>query len=343
MPFQIVRNDITKMDVDAIVNAANSSLFGFAGVDGAIHAAAGPELNAECAALHGCNTGDAKITKGYNLPCKYIIHTVGPVWGDGTQGEPELLQRCYRRSLALAKAYQCESVAFPLISSGHFGAPKEICLRIAAETIRAFLLENDMLIYLVIFDRDSFAIGNQLFCGIQSYIDDCCTDRQTSQSEFKNRVSRPDLFKRDDFIGAKAPLLGLEYTCVGASLSRSDEIKDALLHLDESFSEMLLRKIKESGMTDAECYRRANIDRRLFSKIRNDRLYRPEKETVLAFAIALKLSLEETREFLMTAGYALSHSNKFDIIVEYFIRNKIYDIIELNEALFAFDQSLIGQ
>ena len=330
MPLQIVRNDITKMKVDAIVNAANSSLLGGGGVDGCIHRAAGPELLAECETLHGCETGNAKITKGYRLPCKYIIHAVGPRWRDGQHGEREKLISCYRASLALAKKYGCESVAFPLISSGIFGYPKEQALKVAIDTISGFLLDNDMTVYIVIFDRKAYQISGKLFADIAAYIDDRYVDEHT-ESRF-DRLSRLRSLEAD------------ECSCVPAApmAAKSLSLDEALGQIDESFSEMLLRKIDEKGMTDAQCYKKANIDRKLFSKIRTDKSYKPSKPTVIAFAIALELPLGEMKDMLMKAGFALSHSNKFDIIVEYFIEHGNYNVFEINEALFAFDQSLIG-
>ena len=330
MPLQIVRNDITKMKVDAIVNAANSSLLGGGGVDGCIHRAAGPELLAECETLHGCETGNAKITKGYRLPCKYIIHAVGPRWRDGQHGEREKLISCYRASLALAKKYGCESVAFPLISSGIFGYPKEQALKVAIDTISGFLLDNDMTVYIVIFDRKAYQISGKLFADIAAYIDDRYVDEHT-ESRF-DRLSRLRSLEAD------------ECSCVPAApmAAKSLSLDEALGQIDESFSEMLLWKIDEKGMTDAQCYKKANIDRKLFSKIRTDKSYKPSKPTVIAFAIALELPLGEMKDMLMKAGFALSHSNKFDIIVEYFIEHGNYNVFEINEALFAFDQSLIG-
>jgi O-acetyl-ADP-ribose deacetylase (regulator of RNase III) len=333
LPLQIVRNDITKMKVDAIVNAANSSLLGGGGVDGCIHRAAGPELLAECKTLGGCETGSAKITKGYRLPCKYVIHAVGPRWRDGRHGEREKLVSCYHTSLVLAKKHGCETVAFPLISSGIYGYPKDQALKVAIDTISGFLLENDMIVYMVIFDRRAYQIGEKLFSDIAAYIDDTYVDAHTDSRASQIRRMQMLLDEPEEAVFS-APLAPM---AAGAK-----SLDDALAQIDESFSEMLLRKIDEKGMTDAQCYKKANIDRKLFSKIRSDRLYKPSKPTALAFAIALELPMDETKEMLMKAGFALSHSNKSDIIIEYFIEHGNYNVFEINEALFAFDQSLLG-
>lgn len=334
MPLQIVRNDITRMAVDAIVNAANSSLLGGGGVDGCIHRAAGPELLAECRTLHGCKTGDAKITKGYRLPCKYIIHAVGPVWNGGHSGEEQALISCYQRSLELAKEYGCESIAFPLISSGIYGYPKDKALKIATDTITAFLENNDMQAYIVVFDKRTYQISSKLYADIAEYIDDHYVDIHDDQLFYK--LSRKSFAASESF--------GLEETsiCGIPAPSGPSSLEEAVNQLDESFSEMLLRKIDEKGMTDSQCYKNANIDRKLFSKIRNDKFYKPRKTTVLAFALALELPLAEIKEMLEKAGFALSRSNKADVIVEYFIQQGNYNVFEINEALFAFDQQLIG-
>lgn len=341
MPLQIVRNDITKMKVDAIVNAANSSLLGGGGVDGCIHRAAGPELLAECRTLGGCDTGSAKLTKGYRLPCSYVIHAVGPCWVDGRHGERTLLTSCYQTALALAKKKNCETVAFPLISSGVYGYPKAQALRVAIDTISAFLLENDMTVYLVIFDKEAYQISEKLFTEIAEYIDDNYVDEHSDIVFERSRrfnMSQCDAARPCNV--EKSTLLPC--SPVPKHAQKPLTLADALDQIDESFSEMLLRKIDEKGMKDAECYKKANIDRKLFSKIRSDKLYKPSKPTVLAFAIALELPLSETKDMLMKAGFALSHSNKFDIIVEYFIQTGNYNIFEINEALFAFDQCLLG-
>ena len=318
------------MTVDAIVNAANESLLGGGGVDGAIHYAAGPELLAECKTLGGCKTGKAKITGGYNLPAKYVIHTVGPIYDDGKHGEKALLESCYRESLVLAKAHNCETVAFPLISSGVYGYPKDQALKVAINVISDFLLDNEMKVYIVIFDKAAYKISEKLFSDIAEYIDDNYVDEHTDYRRESMRLNMPmQSIMATDMCECKA-------------MVPDDDLDEIIKRIDESFSQMLLRKIDEKGMTDAECYKKANIDRKLFSKIRSDVHYKPSKPTAIAFAISLELSLEETEDMLKKAGFALSHSNKFDIIIEYFISKGNYNIFEINEALFAFDQSLLG-
>jgi len=342
MPLEIVRNDITKMSVDAIVNAAKESLLGGGGVDGCIHRAAGPELLAECKALGGCKTGDAKITKAYRLPCKYVIHTVGPVWNGGKFGEREQLVSSYRTSLALAKAHKCETVAFPLISSGIYGYPKDQALRVAVDTIGEFLLENDMTVYIVIFDRTAYQISSKLFSDIAEYIDDHYVDEHTdSYSERLRRLNRLESKTIKVFEDAAPDFMAAPCAPMAASIV-GNSLNDMLDELDAGFSETLLKLIDRTGKKDSEIYKKANVDRKLFSKIRNNPGYKPSKPTALAFAIALELDLEEAKDFISRAGYALTHSSKFDIIIEYFIEHEIYDIFQINETLFAFDQSLLG-
>ena len=382
MPFEIVRNDITKMQVDAIVNAANESLLGGGGVDGAIHTAAGPELLAECKTLGGCRTGQAKLTGGYRLPCKYVIHTPGPVWRGGNSGEQELLASCYRESLKLAAEYGCESVAFPLISSGVYGYPKDRALRVASDTILEFLADHDMNVYLVIYDQRSFLISSSLYANIRAFIDDSDIDeeyyeRQEQRRRAWNRPSpepleygaglSPDSLKCEERSKArlsealpsflrKRKEQETEIPAADESISDErdflmesrqacpipDDLEKYVKELDEGFRDMLIRKIDEKKMTDADCYKRANVDRKLFNKIKNQQDYKPGKSTVLALAISLELPMTEIREMLSKAGFSLSRSNKFDVIVEYFINRGNYNVFEINEALFSFDQKLLG-
>ena len=341
MPLEIIRNDITQVHADAIVNAANRSLLGGSGVDGAIHKAAGPELLAECRTLGGCKVGEAKITKGYRLPAKYVIHTVGPVWHGGGADEEKLLADCYRNSLALAREYKMESIAFPLISSGAFGYPKDKALKVAIAEIGDFLLQHEMTVYLVVFDRASFALSEKLFASIAEYIDDNYIDLHP----VGDRNLRELICMQEEVLeetSYEASLSAAYMPAPAAPLKRKRKLADVVKQLEETFSQMLLRLIDEKGMSDAETYKRANIDRKLFSKIRNDIYYKPSKPTVLSFAIALRLNLDETRDLLLKAGFALSHSSKFDIIVQFFIEEGNYNIFEINEALFAFDQGLLG-
>ncbi|HQA50581.1 MAG: macro domain-containing protein [Syntrophomonadaceae bacterium] len=328
MPLQLVRNDITKMKVDAIVNAANTALKRGGGVCGAIFSAAGAkELQAECDRIGGCKVGEAVISKGYNLPAKYIIHTVGPVWQGGHANEAQLLHNCYINSLNLALKHKCESIAFPLISSGIFGYPKDQALHVAISAISEFLLNNEANVYLVLFDKNAVTLSEKLFTAITEYIDDHYVDERLLKERHR----------------------GIEYVA-GRAVIRQDEVlyspsrslEDVLGQLDETFSEMLLRLIDEKGLTDVETYKRANIDRKLFSKIRSNKDYHPSKATALALAIALKLNLDETLDLLSKAGYTLSPSSKFDVIIQYFIEEGNYNIFEINEALFYFEQATLG-
>ncbi len=336
MPFEIIRNDITKVQADAIVNAAKSTLLGGGGVDGAIHRAAGPELLAECLTLGGCETGQAKITKGYNLPAKHVIHTVGPVWHDGNSDEEKLLADCYRNSLALAKAHKLESVAFPLISSGAYGYPKDKALKTAISVIGDFLLSSEMTVYLVVYDKAAFMLSAKLFSSITQYIDDKYIEDYPYKRiiRFEEEQQLPD----EMFLN-RSNISTIETQLFAKKSKRS--LDDVVNQIDETFSQMLLRLIDEKGMTDSETYKKANVDRRLFSKIRNDLYYKPSKPTAVAFSIALKLNIDETRDLLLKAGFALSNSSKFDIIINYFIDEGNYNIFQINEALFALDQTLL--
>ena len=328
MPFEIIRNDITKVHTDAIVNAANKALKNGGGVSGAIFDAAGVDkLQEACDKIGKCNVGEAVLTKGYDLPAKYIIHTVGPIWQDGAHGEAMYLANCYMNSLKLALEYDLESIAFPLISSGIYGYPKDQALRIAISTIGEFLLKHDMLVYLVVYDKHAISLSEKLFSSIKKYIDD---------NYIAEHMVNYQLREIQNFESQYLDCLPTEF------IKESRKLDDVMKHLDESFSQMLLRLIDEKNMTDIETYKKANIDRRLFSKIRSDIWYKPSKTTAIAFAIALELSLDETQDLLRKAGFTLSHSSKFDLIIEFFIENENYHIFEINEALFTFDQTLLG-
>lgn len=325
MPFTIVRNDITRMHTDVIVNAANTALTMGGGVSGAIFRAAGETaLRQACDRLAPIHTGEAVITPGFSLLAKYIIHAAGPVYHAWAKEESrELLSAAYRSSLLLAEQYGCKSIAFPLISSGIYGYPKDEAFSIAGKTIQTFLKDHEMDVYLVLFDRVSYLISKDVMHDVKSYIDDHYVEEHLAE--------RRSLLQAEYKAMAEMPMEAAHHDLSGLM----DE-------LDEPFNVTLLRLIDERGKTDAEVYKKANIDRKLFSKIRTGKGYMPRKRTILALAIALELNLQETDDLLKRAGYALSHSQKCDVIVEYFIIHGDYDIYKINEVLFAYDQALLG-
>lgn len=343
MPVITVRQDITKMKVDAIVNAANETLLGGGGVDGAIHKAAGPGLHDELRTLNGCRTGQAKITKGYDLPARYVIHTVGPVWKGGMHNEDEDLYACYKNSLELAKSRAIESIAFPMISTGAYAFPIERAAKIQKKAIDDFLMDNDMTVYIVVFDKRNFHFSMEHMGRVREYIDEHYADAALKMdiraSRCRQMFSAPQAASYESADDGRRPS---PKAARPLGVFRKNALDEKFGSLDESFSEMLLSLIDEKGMTDVGCYKRANIDRKLFSKIRSDLHYKPSKKTALALAIALELSIGETDELLEKAGLALSHAYKFDVIVEYFIVERIYDIAIINETLFYYDQPLLG-
>ena len=382
MPLTLIREDITHMRVDAIVNAANTTLLGGGGVDGAIHAAAGPELLEACRALGGCPTGEARITRGYRLPARYVIHTPGPIWRGGGQGEARLLASCYRSSLQLAAQYQLESIAFPMISTGAYGYPKAEALQIALEEIISFLVDHDMQVYLVSFGKEMFLLSDSLFPGIRQYVDDEYAGRalrnapSRGKGAFLNRMfelarkqknSRPDLEEELFFPEEEAsltesspfeeitsaplsPIMAPPKPAAAAPDSRpggapSPDLKDLQEYLrsqDISFSQALLRAIDEKGLSDADCYKRANIDRKLFNRIKNKQDYHPRKQTVLAFIVALKMTEEEAQHLLGYAGYTLTESSRMDRAILYFLRHSYYDIHRINIMLYDLDLPQLG-
>lgn len=360
MPFTIVRQDIVKMRVDAVVNAANSELAPGGGVCGAIFQAAGrARLQAACKEVAPVRTGEAAVTPGYDLPAKNIIHAVGPVYSRQSPEESaRLLRSAYTASLKAAMANGCESVAFPLISSGTYGYPKREALQVATSAIRDFLATHDLDVYLAVFDREAFAASEELLGAVESYLDE-----NYVQAAFGRFEARRSLFRalevedagvlrdaevlrdvEDDFAYGVygAPAAAAAPAPAAAAPAATGGLDALVGNLDEPFNTTLLRLIDAKGKSDAAVYKRANISRQLFSKIRIGKGYLPGKRTALALAIALELTLDETRDLLERAGYALSHSQKFDVIVEYFIRSGRYDIFEINEVLFAYDQPLLG-
>ncbi len=331
MPLTIIRHDITKLSVDAIVNAANTLLERGGGVCGAIFEAAGIEaMTQACQSLAPISTGQAVLTPGFDLPAKVVIHAVGPIYTDGKHGEAELLRQTYLNSLELAVREGCESIAFPLISSGIYGYPSAEALAIAMSTFRAFLKDHELDITLVVFNRRAFELSEALLGDIESFIDEHYIDERQDryyrrrETSFHNRPLRSQMERESTRYEPIESLDGL------------------LDHLDESFSEALFRLIDQKKLQDPDVYKKANIDRKHFSKIRSNRHYMPSKPTAVALAIALELNLSETEAFLRKAGFALSPSSKFDVLITYVITHKITAIDEINTILFSYDQPLLG-
>ena len=428
MPFRIIRNDITKMPVDVIVNTANPEAAYGAGTDQAIYEAAGvKKLLAERRKIGPIRPGEAAVTYAFHLPSRFIIHTVGPKWIDGTHGEFDILSSCYTNSLMLARQLHCKSIAFPLISTGTYGFPKDEALRIAIDRIREFLDENEMDVTLVVFDQKSFVLSKALTAGVEEFIDERYAESRRQQymyggsnqgfqsagylrpGDMREGAPSPGdgwraaQYYRDVETGASEDAVSYEdsdsyadaavfadsdsyeesdsyadaavfadsdsyaeadsYAGAGPWASRKENrresnsfmsapsasydvsgrsLDDLMNHVGETFQECLLRLIDERGVTDAEVYKKANVDRKLFSKIRCNTFYNPTKRTALALAIALQLNLDETSDRRRRAGLALSPSSKADLIVEYCIVNHIYDIFQIDALLFNYNQQTLG-
>lgn len=401
MPLTLIRQDITHLHVDAIVNAANTRLMAGGGVCGAIFAAAGrDELQRACDEIGHVDTGAAVATPGFALPARHIIHTAGPVWHGGSQGERALLASCYRSSLELATSLGDTSIAFPLISSGIYGYPPSEALAVAVEAIRGFLVEQpDMEVTLCLFSRDATTLSQETFGAIQQYVDDSYVAQAYGTygrprelfgggiapediDHYIQQANKPQGMPWDDAhaslsaaapcaapapAGAPAPPSAdeegkhagfplwprrkrrereqeetiVEEMAIGSASKPSASLDDMLRSLDAPFPQLLLSMIDERGMTDAEVYARANLSRQYFSKLRSGKV-NPSKRVVVSLALALELDLDETNMLLERAGHALTHASKFDVIVEWFIRAGRYDVFEINQALFAYDQALIG-
>ena len=345
MPLLIVRNDITEMNVDAIVNTANPLPMVGSGVDRAIYKKAGwMELLRIRMKIGKLAVSNIAVTPALNLKAKYIVHVVGPRWRGGNSREVELLTKCYKNILEAATEYGCESIAIPLISTGNYDFPKELALQIAKETISKYLATNELNVYLVVYDRESFQISKNLFDDVQSYIDKKLVQEICTVRAPRRKYSAD--FERDDY-ECSNKIESFSNFAWGKVVSKeiktdSRSLEDLVTEIESSFAETLFKYINDKGLTDPEVYKRANLDRKLFSKIRKNKNYKPSKNTALALAVALELNLDETKDFIGKAGYALTRSSKMDIIVEFFIKQNNYDIFELNEVLFYYEEPLLG-
>ena len=317
MPLKIIRNDIANMEAEAIVNTANPKPVIGSGVDAAIHKKAGENLLKERKKIGAIPYGEARISPAFHLHAKYVIHAVTPPWQGGNHSELEILKATYLNALNLACEHQVESIAFPLLASGNMGYPKGKALETAVSVISGFLMEHEMMIYLVVYDRKAYELSAKLFSSVQSYID----ENYVKEEEECGYLSR----RR-----------------IGMVMEAPRRLEDLMEELDEDFSDCMMRHIMQKDYTFPEVYKRANIDRKLFSKIKNKKGYQPGKNTAIAIAIGLKLNLDEARDLLGKAGYALTHSSKTDVIIEYFLEQGNYEIHEINEVLFEFDQPTLG-
>ena len=385
MAFRIVRNDITKVKADAIVNTANPEPVYMEGTDSAIYNAAGAErLLKERKKAGRIEEGEVAVTPAFDLDVKYIFHTVGPVWNGGNEGEREIVRNCYLNCLNKAKELELESIAFPLISTGIYGFPKADALLTATSVFSSFLAENELDITLVVFDNESFELSDKIYAGIDRYIDENYVEEKTAEEYFGmasaaacgarmeplsaagalDEEAAEDKLPEEEFIQRqrerrrgllrnrfKASVEKMQpcndgmpavQACAAMPAQKERSLEDVVKNVSESWSESLLRLIDEKGFTDTEVYKRANVDRKLFSKIRSNKDYRPKKNTAVAFALALKLNADETKDFLRKAGYAFSPSSVFDLIIEYFIENDVYDLMVINMALFEHGQTQLG-
>jgi len=331
MPLKIIRNDITKVRADIIVNSANPKPVYANGTDVAIYEAAGKEqLLAERQKIGDISVGNIAVTPDFSLNAKYIIHTVGPGWQGGDAGEFGLLNSCYSKSLGKAMELNAESIAFPLISTGVYQFPRDKALQTAVMSISEFLFKCEMLVILVVFDRKSFELSGKLFQDVHEYIDECDVADQAIHEYQYNRMAE----------GYRMAVSRMMPDNINGREDKS--LNDIIENIGETFQERLLKLISQKGMSDPEVYKKANIDRKLFSKIRCDVNYTPRKKTVLALAVALELNIEDTTDLLKHAGLSFSPGNKFDLITEYFIKRRVYNINTINLALFEHGQQTLG-
>ena len=341
MPFEIVRNDITNMRVDAIVNAASRYPQVNAGVDAAIHKKAGSALLAARKEIGYIEPGKAAITPAFDLDAEYVIHAATPSWVDGISGEMNTLRNAYDMCLDLAAQHHCDSIAFPLLASGNHGFPKDKALQVAIAAFSEFLMAHEMQIYLVVFGKDSLKLSEKLVHNVTCYIDENYVEAYELETKsLRNTRRRMDRYAVGRIMmpsESMAPSCA-STSCVKESLSLDDYIKGK----DAGFTETLLSLIQARGLKNSTVYKKANISKQHFSKLVNDPNAKPSKPTALALAIALELDIDGTKDLISRAGYALTNSSTFDLIIQYFIEHKQFNVIEINIALYEFDQTLLG-
>ena len=335
MPFVIVRNDITNMRVDAIVNTANPRPVIGLGTDSRIHEKAGLKLLVARQKIGSITCGSAAITPAFDLDAKYVIHTVGPVWDGGSYCEEALLRNCYDNSLKLALEHGCQSIAFPLISTGNYGFPKDKALQIAISAFSEFLLEHEMQIYLVVFDQKSFKLSEKLFQDVAAYIDQNYVDAweratYSAAEPIRNRRRRERIENKT--------MMPMACEAMEASVDLDSFLKKK----DAGFVETLLKLIQKSGHKNSTIYKRANISKQHFSKLINDPKAAITKPVAVALALALELDLAQTRDLIGRAGYTLTNSSYFDLVIQFHIEKKQYNVVQINCILYEYDQTLLG-
>ena len=347
MPLKIIRNDITKVSADAIVNTANPKPIFASGTDKAIYEAAGADkVLKERKKIGEIARGEVAITPAFSLSAKYIIHTVGPSWHDGTQGEFEILRSCYHKSLLQAIELKCESIAFPLIATGVYGFPKDKALQIAISEISEFLFQYEMMVYLVVFDDKSFQLSNNIMGNVQSFIDSHYVKTKRNTEYSRRRTREPYEEFEDVELMEMAMKCDLDESCDNmldfAPIQMPLSLDDQFENMGGTFQEKLFEIIDYRGYTNIEVYTRANLDRKHFSKIQCNVNYHPSKTTAMALCIALKLDLDESKDLLARAEWAFSPNRKMDLIVMNAIVNREYNINQINAILFQYGQECLG-
>ena len=346
MPFQIIRNDITKVKADAIVNTANPWPEVGGGTDWAIHNAAGPELLAARQEIGEISVGQSVATDAFALPAKYVLHTVSPVWLGGQFGEKALLRKAYDAALTLAETLGCKSIAFPLMAAGTYSFPHSIALSIAINAFTEFLFDHKIQIYLVLFNAEAFDIAGSIFDDLESYIDDnYVSDRAEEEYRIDESAGfiNPEYHRVEEYFKKKKTALPKDAICAASMLPEppseglgihAESLEEMLSTQHEStFTEHLMDLLIEKDLKNSEVYNRACISKALFSKILKNKDYQPKKNTAIQLAIGLMLDLPQTQKFLEKAGYTLTRGSKVDLVVQYCIERELYSVVFINEIL----------
>ena len=342
MPFEIIRSDITALPfrVDAIVNTANPHPIIGSGTDTAVHEAAGPELLRAREVIGEIERGSAAITPAFDLRAKYVIHTVGPAWQGGEHGEEDTLRKAYDSALSLAAENNCGSVAFPLMSSGNYGFPRDRALSIAIAAFSDFLLRQEMQIYLVVFSREAFVLSTHLMQSVESYIDEHYIAEKIAHEYRYDRGGNRRRF--EEIASVKESRIDADYALSMPFGMAAPSIEDRLAQKSETFTQALRRIMIERDLSNPDVYKRANMDKKTFNKIYNDLNHQPSKRSALQIAIALEMDLDDTKDFIARAGYALSPSSRFDVVLSCLIEQGVTNMLEVDAVLFEFTETTLS-